>query len=258
MQIFTQNSNQWLRPPLTAEEVQLFHQARQKTDIWPVVVHDIYLINLASPNRNIYHLSRHAFEEELERAERLGLPYVVMHPGSHLGSGEAVGLARIAQALDQAFSRTAGYKVEVVLEITAGQGDHLGYRFEHLAQIMDQVKTPERLGVCFDTCHAFAAGYDLRTPEAYAETWAEFERVLGLSALRVIHLNDSKKGLGSRVDRHAHIGEGKLGLEVFRRLVNDRRFISIPMLLETPKEVDEAGVDMDVVNLGRLRELIAT
>jgi deoxyribonuclease-4 len=192
---------------------------------------------------------------ELQRAERLGLHYLVAHPGAHMGGGEEAGLARVAAALDEAHARLPGLAVRVLLETTAGQGSSLGHRFEHLARILALVAEPGRLGVCLDTCHVFAAGYALAPAAEYEATLREFDRLIGLRRLRLFHVNDSLRPLGSRVDRHAHIGRGQLGLEPFRLLVNDPRFRDRPMILETPKEQD-GEKDMDAVNLTTLRSLL--
>lgn len=252
VQIFTRNQRQWQAPPPEPNEIERFRLKQTETGIQPVVAHDSYLINLASPDEVTWQKSLRAFIAELEHCEALSIPCLIIHPGSHLGSGEEAGLRRIAEALNRAHAATPGFGVVTLLEITAGQGTNLGYRFQQLAAIREMIKRPERVAVCFDTCHAFAAGYDLRTPEAYAATMAEFDRILGLDLLRCFHLNDSKKGLESRVDRHEHIGRGLLGLEPFRLLLNDPRFAHLPGLLETPK-----GPDMreDVENLRILRGL---
>jgi len=218
-----------------------------------VFAHGLYLINLASPDVALWAKSVDALTDDLQRCELLGLPGLVIHPGSHMGSGEEAGIARIAAALDEVHTRLAGYGVQVWLEVTAGQGGHVGYRFAQLRAIIDGTKAPERLGVCFDTAHAFAAGYELRTREGYEATWAEFDATLGLDRLRAVHLNDSKKELGSRVDRHEHIGQGLLGLEPFRFLLNDPRFRGLPMALETDKGPDLAE---DKENLIVLRSLV--
>jgi deoxyribonuclease-4 len=244
----------WEARPLPAEEVAAFHQTRAQTQIRVALAHDSYLINLASPNEGLYRRSVEAFVAELDRAERLGLDYLVTHPGAHVGSGEEAGHARVAGALDEVHGRCSGYRVQILLETTAGQGTGLGYRFEHLASILSRVAEPDRLGVCLDTCHVFAAGYPLAPRAAYEATLQELDRLIGLDRLRAFHVNDSLKPLGSRVDRHAHIGRGCLGLEPFRLLVNDRRFRDRPMILETPKE--EGETDMDALNLGTLRSLV--
>lgn len=255
VQIFTKNANQWAGKPLTDEDVALFKQTLRATKLKYPTAHDSYLINLASPDDALYRKSLEAFVDEVIRAERLGLNNLVMHPGAHMGAGEDVGLRRVAQALDEVHARCAGYKVKVLLEITAGQGTCLGHRFEHLALILSLVRDAKRLAVCFDTCHAYAAGYPLAPEENYRATMEECDRVIGLKRIKVFHLNDSKKPLGSRVDRHEHIGKGYLGREPFRLLVNDPRFAKLPMILETPKESDD-NPDMDPVNLAVLRGLV--
>ncbi len=219
------------------------------------VVHDSYLINLASPDEALRRKSIEAFIEEVRRAELIGAAYLVTHPGAHMESGEDAGLAKVAAALDEVQHRCAGFQVMILLETTAGQGSSLGHRFEHLAAILDQVKQPERLGVCFDTCHVFAAGYPLAPKKDYQATMREFDRLIGLERLKAFHFNDSKKPLGSRVDRHEHIGRGCLGVEPFSLLVNDRRFRGLPMILETAKEIHPELGDMDAVNLAALRRL---
>jgi deoxyribonuclease-4 len=255
VQLFTKNSNQWNARPLTDEEVDTFRRTLRQTRLRFPMAHDSYLINLASPDEGLYRRSVEAFVVEVQRAEQLGLHYLVTHPGAHVGSGEEAGLRRVAQALDEVHQRCPGYRVKVLLETTAGQGTCLGYRFAHLATIRDAVAEPGRLGVCFDTCHVFAAGYGLAPEADYQATFREFARVIGLGQLCAFHLNDSLKPQGSRVDRHAHVGKGCLGLEPFRLLVNDPHFNDKPMVLETPKEATPNG-DMDTVNLGVLRGLI--
>lgn len=254
VQLFTKNSNQWAGKPLSDDDVKLFRKTLRRSGLKYPTAHDSYLINLATQDEALYRKSIDAFVDELNRAETLGLKYLVTHPGAHLGAGEDVGLARVAQALDEVHARCPNYRVCVLLENTAGQGSCLGHRFEHLATILERVAEPKRLGVCFDTCHAFAAGYPLAPRAEYEATLRAFDTVIGLKRLRVFHINDSLKPLGSRVDRHAHIGQGHLGLEPFRLLVNDERFRDHPMILETPKEAD-GDDDMDAVNLATLREL---
>jgi len=252
IQMFTRNQVMWRVKPLSGDEVQQFRERQAATGIFPVVAHDSYLINLGSPEEDMWNKSLEAFIVELERCALLGIPYLVIHPGAHMGSGEHAGIRRIGQALNRAHAATPNLGVVTLLETTAGQGTNLGHRFEHLAAIRDGVLEQNRVAVCFDTCHAFAAGYDLRTADAYAATMVEFERLLGLDLLRCFHLNDCKRELGSRVDRHEHIGQGQLGLEAFRLLMNDSRFAGLPGLLETPK-----GPEMleDVENLRVLRSL---
>jgi deoxyribonuclease IV len=256
VQLFTHAPNQWKAKQLSEEEVRLFRSTLRKTRLRQPTAHDCYLTNLASPDETLYRRSLETFLVELQRADRLGLRYLVMHPGAHLDSGEEAGLARVAAALDEIHCRLPACKVRVLLETTAGQGSTLGYRFEHLARILSLVSQADRLGVCFDTCHVFAAGYVLAPAAEYEATMRAFERTIGVRRLRVFHVNDSRKPQGSRVDRHAHIGRGEMGLGPFRLLVNDRRFRNRPMILETPKEEGEES-DMDAVNLATLRGLMA-
>lgn len=255
VQLFTRAPGQWSGRELSEEEVRLFRRTLRQSRLRQTMAHDCYLTNLASPEEALYRRSLETFLVELQRVERLGLRYLVMHPGAHLDSGEDTGLARVAAALDEIHSRTSGFKVRVLLETTAGQGSTLGYRFEHLARILALVAEPERLGVCLDTCHVFAAGYALAPATEYQATMRAFDRTIGLRRLCAFHVNDSRKPQGSRVDRHAHIGRGEMGLEPFRLLVNDRRFRNRPMILETPKE-DGDQEDMDAVNLATLRGLV--
>jgi len=253
MQIFTKNNNQWQAAPLKEEAVERYHRRQAETGITPVVAHASYLLNLATPDDELWHKSIEALVVEMERCDVLAIPYLVIHPGSHMGSGDDAGVARIAQALNVAHDRLPDAQVKITLETTAGQGTNLGYRFEHLAAMIASTEAEERLAVCYDTCHTLAAGYDFRTPDGYAEVFKQFEDIVGLGRLTVFHFNDSKKDLGSRRDRHAHIGEGSVGLEGFRYILHDPRFEDIPVLLETPKSKD---LHEDVENLARLRALI--
>jgi deoxyribonuclease-4 len=255
VQLFTKNNNQWNARDFTADEIKLFRDTLKTTKLKCPTAHDSYLINLASPDPVLYQRSLDAFIIEMQRAEALGLTYLVMHPGSPTDGDEEAGLSRIVQALDEAHARCEGYRMKVLLETTAGQGKCLGHRFEHLAAILERVKQPKRLGVCLDTCHVFAAGYPLAPEEDYEASMKSFHGLIGISHLKVFHMNDSAKPFGSRVDRHAHIGQGHLGLEPFRLLVNDPRFAKVPMIMETPKE-DADGEDMDTVNLRTLRGLV--
>lgn len=253
IQIFTKSSNQWRAKPLDDDEVQRFRVGQIEQGVSPVVAHDSYLINLASPDPALYERSIASFGDELDRCERLGMPALVAHPGSHVGSGEEAGIERVAAALNRLLRQRPGQRVKVLLETTAGQGHSLGHRFEHLREILNRLEAPERGGVCFDTCHVFAAGYDLRSEASYHAVMREMDRVIGLSRVGAFHLNDSKKDIGCRVDRHEHIGAGYLGLDAFRWLMNDARFDGIPMFLETPKGEDLAE---DRVNLATLRGLV--
>jgi len=253
-QLFTKNSNQWRARPIAPEEAERFRARLGESGIRSVVAHDSYLINLASSDDALWEKSVAAFREELERCELLGIPYLVTHPGACGEAGEEAGILRVAAALNRLHADLPGYRVRTLLEITAGQGTSLGYRFEQLAAITERVREAERVAYCFDTCHAFAAGYELRTPEGYAATMEEFDRLLGLDRLVVFHLHDSKRGLGSRIDRHEHIGKGMIGLDGFRLLVNDPRFRDHPGLLETEKSPD---LHEDIENLRVLRSLVA-
>ncbi len=252
IQIFVKNNNQWFGKPLTEDEIQRFVAEKKQSNLF-VFAHAGYLINLAAPPSDNLEKSRRSMLEELERCEGLKLPFIVLHPGSHLGKGEGQGIGQVTNHLNELIEKTKGFKVKIALETTAGQGSNLGYKFSNLAEIIAGIKAPERIGVCFDTCHSFAAGYELNTKEGYLATWKEFERTIGLDKLLAFHLNDSKTGLGSKKDRHEHIGRGELGLEPFRFLMNDKRFENLPMVLETPK-----GPEMkeDIENLNILRDLI--
>ena len=256
VQLFTKNNNQWRAKVLTAEDVAAFRAALKQHGIANPIAHDSYLINLASPDDVLWKKSIDSFVQELLRAKALGLAYLVTHPGAFTCSSEDAGLARVVAALDEAHAQTPRLKVRTLLETIAGQGSCLGWRFEHLAAIMDRVKNPQRLGVCVDTCHVFAAGYGLSTPKEYRATIKALRQTVGLDQVKAFHVNDSKSPRGSRVDRHAHIGAGQIGLEGFRLLVNDRRFRNTPMYLETRKQQID-GEEMDVVNLRTLRSLIA-
>lgn len=253
LQVFTKNNNQWNGKPFTDKDIALYREKISSAGIAPVVSHDSYLINLCATNTEILMKSRIAFIDELQRCEQLGIPLLNFHPGSHLGAGDGEGIKRICESLNIAHDATKGYAVKSVLETTAGQGTNVGYRFEHLRAIIDGVDQPERMAVCIDTCHIFAAGYDIATEKGFEETFSEFDTVIGLDRLAAFHMNDSKKGLGSRVDRHEHIGKGAIGLDGFRLLMNDSRFEHIPKILETPKSED---LHEDVENIGTLKSLI--
>lgn len=254
VQIFTKSSRQWASKPLSPEEIANFHTARQTTGFTTIVAHDSYLYNFAAPDTALRKKSVHGLIEEMERCEALGIAYLIAHPGAHMGAGEVAGIKTIAKSIDDMHSACPGYQTKLALEITAGQGSTLGHRFQQVRQIIDATAAPERLRVCFDTEHAFAAGYDFRTAAGYARTFAEFDEEIGLDRLVAFHLNDAKKDLGCRVDRHEHIGKGCIGLEAFRLLLNDTRFGDLPMCLETPKSKD---CHEDRENLATLRSLLA-
>jgi deoxyribonuclease-4 len=256
VQIFTKNSNQWRARPITAVEAARFQQALRDQQIVQPAAHTSYLINLASPDKALWRKSLEAFVVELRRAEALGIPFLVHHPGAFTSSSEEAGLRRVIEALNESHAQTRGLEVRCLLETTAGQGTTLGWKFEQLAAILDGVREPQRLGVCVDTCHIFAAGYKLHTVKEYRATFRALDKAVGLAQVRAFHLNDSQRECGSRVDRHANIGEGKLGLEPFRHLLNDCRFQSVPMYLETEKG-ERGGMDLDVINLRTLRALVA-
>jgi deoxyribonuclease-4 len=253
IQVFTQNSNQWRGKAVSDSDAALFREKWCESGLHEIVSHDIYLVNLASAPGEVREKSLVAFREEMERCSRLGIGRIVMHPGAHLGEGEEVGIRRICEALDQLIQQVPEYGGKILLEATAGQGSNVGYRFEHLRAIIDGSAFPDRFAVCYDTCHTFAAGYDITTPEGYKKTFDEFDRIIGLDRLHCFHINDSKKGLNSHVDRHEHIGQGTMGLEGFRMLVNDPRFTKIPKILETPKGEND---EMDAINLKTLRDLV--
>lgn len=253
MQVFTKNQNRWEQKPTPEEEITRWFAAQAATGIGPVVAHAAYLLNLGTPDDALWEKSINALVDELTRAEQLGLQGVVLHPGAHMGTGEAAGIARVIAGLDRAHAATAGYRALTLLETTAGQGTALGYKFEHLQAMLAGAREPERLGCCLDTCHVFVAGYDLRTPETYAATMGEFDRLVGLDRLKCFHFNDAKKPLGSRVDRHDAIGTGELGVAAFGFFLNDPRFANTPMILETPKSED---MHEDVANLTLLRGLV--
>jgi deoxyribonuclease-4 len=253
VQIFVKSNRSWAVKPLAEDEVARFKARAEETGIRPVVGHTSYLLNLGSPDELLWEKSRDMLITELERCEALGIPWLVLHPGAHVGSGEKAGLARVAEGLGEVHAATPGFRAQILLETTAGQGTSLGRTFEQLARIIELTEQGERLGVCLDTCHVFAAGYELRTAEGYAATMEAFERTLGLERLKALHLNDSKGELGNRKDRHEHIGKGHIGLEGFRNLVNDPRLAGLPGLLETPKGDDLAE---DRENLRVLRSLL--
>jgi deoxyribonuclease-4 len=248
-QIFVKNNKQWFAPAALGEdEIKQFKSEQKASGIY-FFAHNSYLVNLASQDSQMYFTSVKAMTAELERAEALGLPFIVMHPGSHGGAGEEAGLKRIAQGLDEIVKATPGYRCRMALEITAGQGNALGYRLEHLSWLMENVSEEKRFGTCLDTAHLYAAGYNIRVREGYEETMAQVDKLLGSRCVLGLHLNDSKVPLGKRVDRHEHLGEGEIGLDCFKWIVQDARWKSTPKVLETPKSED---MHEDVENLGKL------
>ncbi|MEM7785635.1 MAG: deoxyribonuclease IV [Planctomycetota bacterium] len=255
VQIFTKNNNRWQAKPLTDDDASRFKDSLLENGIQAPISHASYLINLASPKDELREKSIAAMIDELQRASALNIPYVVFHPGSFTTSSESEGLDAIVDSLDQIHKKTESIQSIPLLENTAGQGSNLGWNFDHLGYILDNLKQPDRAAVCIDTCHTFAAGYSLGTPSAFNDTVSEMERAFGIEKIKAIHLNDSKKEFGSRKDRHEHIGEGHMGLEPFRLLLNDPRFAKIPMYLETEKG-ERDGVDLDVMNLETLRGLV--
>lgn len=253
LQIFTRSSTQWKGKPVSDADAELFRATFVASGLHEVVSHNIYLINLAAPPGETRDKSLTAFGDEMATCARLGINKIVMHPGSHTSDPPEVGLQRVIEAFDQLFDQVPQYQGLVLLETTAGQGTNLGRRFEELRAIIDGCRFSERFAVCFDTCHTFAAGYDTSSPQGYQAVMEEFDQVLGLKRLQCFHFNDSKKGLGSRVDRHDHIGQGMLGLEPFRCIMNDPRFSNVPKILETPKGDND---EMDRINLALLRGLV--
>ncbi|MDQ3626395.1 MAG: deoxyribonuclease IV [Verrucomicrobiota bacterium] len=254
MQIFVKNNMQWFARPLDRAEIIAFLRHAQRCQLDSVFAHSNYLINLAATNPQFHANSLRALSEELVRADQLELPFLVLHPGAHLGAGEEAGLEKIVVSIDAVHTVLPKTKTRIALETTAGQGSCLGCTFQQLAYIIENVQEPERLCVCLDTAHVFEAGYDLSTEAGTRKMFAEFDRIIGLEHLAALHLNDSKTARGSRVDRHEHIGQGKIGLHAFRVIMRDRRFRKIPKVLETPK-----GKELleDVENMKTLRELVA-
>lgn len=256
IQIFSANASRWDAKPILASESEKFQRALAETGISRPLIHDSYLINIASANPELLEKSINAFREELERAAALGIPQVVMHPGSAKDDTRESALSRAAQSFDRIFEAIPENKTTVLIETMAGQGSCLGSTFEEIASIIRASDHPDRFGVCFDTCHSFVAGYDIATRDGYERAFEEFDKTIGLERLKAFHLNDTEKGLGSHLDRHAHIGMGALGEDAFRFIVNDPRFKELPMYLETPKGTTEDGQEWDVINLQRLRSLI--
>ena len=252
-QIFTKSNRQWKARELTSDEIERYHQRQAETGIEPVICHASYLINIGASDEKVWQKSVEALVVELERCELLKIPHLVLHPGAHMGEGVEIGIDQVVKALDMVHERLPGYKVKIALEITAGQGSALGSKFSEIGQMIESTRESGRLAVCFDTCHALAAGYEFRDGTSYKNMIDEFDSVIGLNRLKVIHMNDSVQDVGSRVDRHAHIGQGCIGLEPFGYFLNDSRFEKVPFLLETPKDDDPAD---DEQNLDKLRELV--
>ena len=253
MQMFVKNNMQWFARPLDRAEIKAFIRHAQRKQIEAAFAHSSYLINLAATNPQFHANSLRALAEELTRADQLELPFLVLHPGAHLGAGEEAGIEKIVASIDAIWAVIPKVKTKIALETTAGQGSCLGDKFEHIAAIIENVREPERLCVCLDTAHVFEAGYDIATEAGTRKMFREFDRVIGLDRLAALHLNDSKTGLGSRVDRHEHIGKGKIGLDAFRFIMRDRRFRKIPKVLETPKDKE---LTEDVINMKTLRGLL--
>ncbi len=253
MQVFVKNNNRWFGKQLTDEDITKYKTEAAKTTIAPVVAHAAYLINLCAINDDTLKKSRNAFVDELKRCEAFGIKALIFHPGSHVGAGEEEGIKRIAESINSAHEKTEDFRVLSALECTAGQGSAIGYRFEHLREIIDLVDEKERMAVCLDTCHLFAAGYNISTEDSWNETIKQFDEIVGLNRLVAIHTNDSKKELGSRVDRHDHIGKGIIGLTGFRMLMNDERLAHVPKILETEKSED---LHEDVENMRVLKLLL--
>ncbi|HDI78520.1 MAG TPA: deoxyribonuclease IV [Desulfobacteraceae bacterium] len=256
IQIFTRFRQTWKAKDLQSDEIDRFKSTLKDHRLNVVAIHGSYLINLASPERRKRYASISLLKREMDWADRLDIPYVVVHPGSHMGDGEERGIDRVVSSLDRLFSSNLSIKSMLLIETTAGQGNSLGYKFEHIGIILERCHYRDRLGVCLDTCHIYSAGYDFRNKEGYKRVIDEFEREIGLENLCLFHLNDSKAKLGSRIDRHTHIGEGNIGLKGFSNLLNDPLFSNHPFLIETPKGKDEDGIDYDRKNLIILRSLI--
>lgn len=253
IQIFTKNANRWKASPLSAAEIDAFREAMKGNNIRLAVAHAAYLINLSTVDPVVHASSMESMRIELERAESLGLPYLIVHPGSHKDAGEAVGLMQFTENLQRLMSEFKNAKVQIVLETTAGQGASIGCKFEHFSEVLDRLDWPANIGLCVDTAHIFAAGYDISTKEGYEKVFREIDEVVGLDYIRVFHLNDSKTECGKRVDRHEHIGGGTIGENAFKMLMGDRRFAKVPMIIETPKA---KGIKDDEDNLKLLRSFI--
>lgn len=253
IQVFTKNANQWKGRPLRPEEIEAFLALREKSTISKVIAHDSYLINPATSDPDLRKKSINALISEMERCRALEISCIVIHPGAHLGMGEETGIRNIADSLNAVFQQTEGWNVAIAIETTAGQGTSIGYRFEHLRQIREGVRDKDRIKTCLDTCHIFAAGYDIRTAKGYHQVISDFDRTVGIDSLVCLHVNDSKKGLGSRVDRHEQIGKGFIGTRAFQLLMNDKRFRETPRIIETPKGKE---MEEDRANLALLKSLV--
>jgi deoxyribonuclease-4 len=254
LQIFTKNANTWKERVVTQKEIDCFKRAKSETGISKIVSHTSYLINLATPENKKHKKSCDALAQELIRSSCLDIPYVVLHPGSHMGAGEKEGISRISESINKIFAKTHGISTRLLLETPAGQGSSVGHTFEHIATIISKVEKKINPGICLDTCHIFAAGHDVRTMESYRKTIEDFDSIIGLDRLCLIHLNDSKKELGSKVDRHEQIGLGYIGLDAFKYIMNDDRLFNIPKILETPK--GKTDKDWDEINLTLLRQMV--
>lgn len=255
IQIFTRHRLRWSARDLTKDEISLFEKARSDTGVIPVSIHGSYLLNPASPDIDSRLKTIELLINEVKWASRLDIPYLVIHPGSHMGTGEKKGMENVAESVDRVFEMSSGTDVKILLETTAGQGSSLGSSFDQLKNIIDKSDYSGKIGVCFDTCHAFAAGYDFTSKEGYRQIIENFDNIIGLEKLKIFHINDSKTESGSLVDRHAHIGQGCIGVNGLSNFLRDERFADHPFIMETSKELDEEGVEMDVKNLSLLKHL---
>ena len=260
LQMFTKNSQTWKERILSDKDIALFHKTKDELGIKEIASHTSYLINPAAHDKEKHDMSCNALKQELIRSSLLGIPYAVLHPGSHTGKGETEGIQRIAESINQIFAEIPDLHTRLLLETTAGQGTGIGHTFEQLAAIMEKIDDKKKIGICLDSCHIFAAGYDIRNEKSYQKTTERFDSVIGMKNLYLIHLNDSKKELGSKVDRHEHIGKGFIGINAFRYIINDERLQSVPKIIETPKgeqaEKGEEEKDCDKENLNILRNLL--
>jgi len=251
MQMFSRNPREWRRGKLSNEDIEEFRKRKQNSKISPLFVHIPYLINLASPYKRLYRASIKAYIEDIEESELLEVDYIVTHMGSHKKKGEGFGIRRIIEALNIIIDRTRNSKVKILLENTAGSGSWLGYKFEHQRKIIEGIENKERMGICLDTCHTYVAGYDLSTEKGLEDTLTEIDDLIGLNRLKLIHLNDTKDRLGSRRDRHEHIGKGRMGIDAFKRIVNHQKLKDLPFVLETPKKTEKD----DIMNLEIVKSL---